>query len=85
MLQDIGIAGGTGEDTAYLKRYFEPLVTIARTRCNLSLEVAESLAHDVLLSSLVHQPTVADLSAWLYGAITTAARLHLEKVAAHDR
>jgi DNA-directed RNA polymerase specialized sigma24 family protein len=57
-------------ETLYNKHY-QPLVQLALAR-QVPPDEAAQLAHDVLLASLLNLHRIADLKAWLTGALSTA-------------
>ncbi|HYH09379.1 MAG TPA: hypothetical protein VEK11_20195 [Thermoanaerobaculia bacterium] len=53
--------------------HFPALVDFA-VHNSVPLDEAEELAHEVLLSSLIHRGRISNLNAWLTGALTSAIR-----------
>jgi hypothetical protein len=51
--------------------HFAPLVDLALSK-DVPFDVAEQLANDVLLASLLHLRKIDDLRLWLAGALTCA-------------
>lgn len=65
--------------TALYEEHFDLLVSIAIGRFRIAEGDAETLAHDVFLSFLLHADRVVDRERWLVGAICNASRHHLRQ------
>ena len=72
-MQRTSISAEVKQDMAFYQRYYPALVEVATSKHQLPRDVAETLAHDILLSSLRQNRKSLDMQAWLHGAITHAA------------
>jgi hypothetical protein len=65
---------GTDIDEALYDQYIVTLTLIGTSQCGLSRAEAEVIANDVLLAAIAGKPRIADLDAWLTGAMLAAAQ-----------
>ena len=61
------------DEDAHYERYFPALVILGTQELQLSQQVAEALAHEVLMASIRHLETTPDIQLWLYQSMTAAA------------
>lgn len=69
---------GVAQLEALYRDQFSVLANLAITEFHVPRRAAEELAHDVLISGLLHFAQSADPNTWLRGAITVAARHYRE-------
>ena len=67
----------TPTGTPLYAEHFSRLTTIAVQEFHIPTDDAEKLAHNVLLSTLLRQNRISDLSQWLTGALELAAKHYL--------
>ena len=56
--------------------YFSRLTTMAVRKFQISQDAAEDLAHELLMSTLLRQQRIPNLTQWLAGALEAAAKTY---------